>query len=127
MEKQNLVLVPGLLCDAAMWEHQNRYLSETAEIKIADVTGSETMAGMADAVLDIAPERFALAGLSMGGYVSLEIVRRAPERVTKLALLDTSARSDTEEQTMRRHHFIQLTRQGGMRVYMILSIDHIEV
>ena len=113
MEKQNLVLIPGLLCDAAMWEHQSRHLSATAEIKIADVTRSETMIGMAEAVLAMAPEKFALAGLSMGGYVSLEIIRRAPERVTKLALLDTSARSDTQEQSRRRHHFIQLTREGG--------------
>lgn len=112
MEKQNLVLVPGLLCDAAMWEHQSRYLSEAADIKIADVAHSETMIGMAEAVLTMAPEKFALAGLSMGGYVSLEIMRRAPERVTKLALLDTSARSDTELQTTMRHHFIQLTREG---------------
>jgi pimeloyl-ACP methyl ester carboxylesterase len=104
MEKQNLVLVPGLLCDDALWEHQSRYLSETADIKIADVTRSETIFGMAEAVL---------AKASMGGYVSLEIMRRAPERVTKLALLDTSARSDTEEQSRRRHHFIQLTREGG--------------
>jgi pimeloyl-ACP methyl ester carboxylesterase len=113
MEKQNLVLVPGLLCDDALWEHQSRYLSETTDIKIADVTRSETIFGMAEAVLGMAPEKFALAGLSMGGYVSLEIMRRAPERVTKLALLDTSARSDTEEQSRRRHHFIQLTREGG--------------
>jgi pimeloyl-ACP methyl ester carboxylesterase len=112
MEKQNLVFVPGLLCDGAMWEHQSRYLSERADIKIADVTRSETMIGMAEAVLAMAPDTFALAGLSMGGYVSLEIMRRAPERVTKLALLDTSARSDTEEQTMRRHQMIQLTRDG---------------
>jgi len=112
MEKQNLVLVPGLLCDAAMWEHQSRYLSETAEIKIADVTHFETMVEMAEAVLAMAPEKFALAGLSMGGYVSLEIMRRAPNRVTKLALLDTSARSDTEEQSARRQHFIQLTKEG---------------
>jgi pimeloyl-ACP methyl ester carboxylesterase len=75
MEKQNLVLVPGLLCDAAMWEHQSRYLSEAADIKIADVAHSETMIGMAEAVLTMAPEKFALAGLSMGGYVSLEIMR----------------------------------------------------
>jgi pimeloyl-ACP methyl ester carboxylesterase len=113
MEKQHLVLVPGLLCDAAMWEHQSRYLSETAEIKIADVTRSETMIGMAEAVLAMAPEKFALAGLSMGGYVSMEVMRRAPERVTKLALLDTSARSDTEEQSRRRNRFMQLTREGG--------------
>ena len=112
MEKQNLVLVPGLLCDAVMWEHQRRYLSEVAEIKIADVTRFETMVGMAEAVLAMAPERFALAGLSMGGYVSLEIMRRASNRVTKLALLDTSARPDTEEQSRRRQHFIQLTKEG---------------
>ena len=111
MGKQNLVLVPGLLCDAAMWEHQSRYLSGTAEIKVADVTRSETMVDMAEAVLAMAPERFSLAGLSMGGYVSLEIMRRAPSRVTKLALLDTSARSDTEEQSTRRQHFIQLTEE----------------
>lgn len=113
MEKQDLVLVPGLLCDDALWEHQSRYLSETTDIKIADVTRSETIFGMAEAVLAMAPEKFGLAGLSMGGYVSLEIMRRAPERVTKLALLDTSARSDTEEQSRRRHHFMQLTREGG--------------
>ena len=100
------------LCQQVL-SHQNRYLSETAEIKIADMTRSETMIGMAEAVLAMAPEKFALAGLSMGGYVSLEIMRLAPERVTKLALLDTSARSDTEEQGRRRHHFIQLTREGG--------------
>jgi len=112
MEKQNLVLVPGLLCDAAMWEHQRRYLSEVAEITIADVTRFETMVGTAEAVLAMAPERFALAGLSMGGYVSLEIMRRASNRVTKLALLDTSARPDTGEQSTRRQHFIQLTKEG---------------
>ena len=112
MEKRNLVFVSGLLCDDALWEHQSKYLAETSEIKIADVTRSETMFAMAEAVLAVAPEKFALAGLSMGGYVALEIIRRAPERVTKLALLDTSARSDTEEQIRRRHHFIQLTREG---------------
>jgi len=112
MEKQDLVLVSGLLCDDGLWEHQSRYLAETSEIKIADVTRSETMFGMAEAVLAVAPEMFALAGFSLGGYVALEIMRRAPGRVTKLALLDTSARSDTEEQSRRRNHFIQLTREG---------------
>lgn len=113
MEKMHLVLVPGLLCDAALWEHQIRYLSETANIRTADVTRSETIIEMAEAVLAMAPEKFALAGLSMGGYVSLEIMRRAPERVKKLALLDTSARSDTEEQTRRRHHLIKLARESA--------------
>jgi pimeloyl-ACP methyl ester carboxylesterase len=112
MEKQNLVLVPGLLCDVAMWEHQRRYLSEAAETEIADLRRSDTMIGMAEAVLAMAPEKFALAGLSMGGYVALEIMRRAPNRVSKLALLDTSARPDTEEQSTRRQHFIRLAKEG---------------
>jgi pimeloyl-ACP methyl ester carboxylesterase len=70
------------------------------------------MAEMARGVLEAAPERFALAGLSMGGYVSLEVVRRAPERVEALALLDTSARPDTPEQTEARLALVELARGG---------------
>lgn len=72
------------------------------------------MSEMAHAVLGAAPSagRFALAGLSMGGYVALEIMRVAPERVAGLALLDTSARSDTPEQTAARRELIELSRRG---------------
>jgi pimeloyl-ACP methyl ester carboxylesterase len=70
------------------------------------------MPEMARAVLDAAPERFALAGLSMGGYVALEIMRDAPERVARLALLDTSARADTPEQTATRRKLIELSQKG---------------
>ncbi len=70
------------------------------------------MSEIARVVLDAAPERFALAGLSMGGYVALQIVRDAPERVARLALLDTSARSDTPEQTATRRELIELSREG---------------
>ena len=70
------------------------------------------MPEMARAVLDAMPERFALAGLSMGGYVALEIMRMAPERITCLALLDTSARTDTPEQTVARWELIELSREG---------------
>jgi pimeloyl-ACP methyl ester carboxylesterase len=111
-DKENLLLLPGLLCDAAMWNHQANYLAEVAEITIADFTRSDSMAGMAEAALSAVRGNFALAGLSMGGYVALEIMRRAPERVTRLALLDTSPRSDTEEQTERRYQLMQLTRDG---------------
>jgi pimeloyl-ACP methyl ester carboxylesterase len=114
MERESLVLVPGLLCDALLWTHQSKYLSEIVDISIADVTRCETMGAMAEAVLSAAPDTFALAGLSMGGYVSMEIMRRVPERVKKLALLDTSARSDTEEQTRRRQRFVQLTKEDGL-------------
>ena len=70
------------------------------------------MSEMARTVLDAAPERFALAGLSMGGYIALEIMRVAPERVTRLALLDTSARADTLEQTATRRELIELSQEG---------------
>ena len=111
-----LVLVPGLLCDRALWQHQAVHLSDIAEIKVADVTGHDSMAAMAEAVLSQAPPgKFALAGLSMGGYVSLEIMRRAPERVFRLALLDTSARKDTEEQRQRRLAFISQCEQGDFK------------
>jgi hypothetical protein len=68
MEKQNLVLVPGLLCDDALWEHQSRYLSETADIKIADVTRSETIFGMAEAV-NYAPGSGACDKIGLTGYL----------------------------------------------------------
>ena len=115
MDKQNLVLLPGLLCDAALWHHQSTYLTDLANITIADFTRDDSITGMAEAALATAPERFALAGLSMGGYVAQEIMRRAPERVTKLALLDTSARSDVEEQTKRRKELIQMSLQGKFK------------
>jgi pimeloyl-ACP methyl ester carboxylesterase len=108
-----LVLVPGLLCDAQLWRAQVEQLSDVAETWIPDHTRSSTMAGVARDVLADAPfESFALAGLSMGGYISLEIMRQAPQRVRKLALLDTAARADTPEQTKRRHEFIELAERG---------------
>jgi pimeloyl-ACP methyl ester carboxylesterase len=108
-----LVLVPGLLCDAQLWRAQVEHLSDVAETWVPDHTRSATMAGVARDILADAPfKEFALAGLSMGGYISLEIMRQAPQRVKRLALLDTAARADTPEQTKRRHEFIELARRG---------------
>jgi len=108
-----LVLVPGLLCDAQLWRAQVEHLSDVAETWVPDHTRSATMAGVARDVLADAPfKEFALAGLSMGGYISLEIMRQAPQRVKRLALLDTAARADTPEQTKRRHEFIELAQRG---------------
>lgn len=98
-----LVLVPGLGCDGGLWRHQLGGLSDIADCSIGDTLQDDGIAGMADRILNAAPEKFALAGLSMGGYISFEIMRRAPERVVKLALLDTSARPDTPEATKNRH------------------------
>ena len=108
-----LVLVPGLLCDERLWRHQAGGLADLAgPVLVPDVTGEDTVAGMARGILEAAPERFALAGLSMGGYVSLEVMRQAPGRVEALALLDTSARPDTPEQTEARLALVELARGG---------------
>ena len=108
-------MVPGLLCDAELWAHQMRFLSDIADCQVATVTEDDTVENMASAVLAGAPERFALAGLSMGGYVCHAIMRQAPERVMKLALLDTSARADTPEQTERRRQLISMSEIGKFR------------
>jgi pimeloyl-ACP methyl ester carboxylesterase len=111
--KPGLVLVPGLLCDALLWQPQIEALDGHIECWVADHTRSETMAGVAADVLREAPfESFALAGLSMGGYVALEIMRQAPNRVSHLALLDTGARADTREQLARREGLISLATRG---------------
>jgi pimeloyl-ACP methyl ester carboxylesterase len=107
-----LVLVPGLLCDGRLWSHQVEGLSGVVDSVVTDVPTSGSVGGMARDVLRRAPENFALAGLSMGGYVALEIMRQAPERVTALALLDTSARADTREQTQARLELLRLAEAG---------------
>ena len=99
----SLVLLPGLLCDAALWAPQVGDLSDLDSAWIADLTRHDSISEMAAAVLREAPvERFSLAGLSMGGYVAQEIVRQAPRRVERLALLDTRARPDEPDETQRR-------------------------
>jgi pimeloyl-ACP methyl ester carboxylesterase len=109
-----LVLVPGLLCDERLWQPQAERLADLADPIIANVIGDGSVSEMARSVLDAAPSagRFALAGLSMGGYVALEVMRVAPERVARLALLDTSARADTPEQTSARRELIELADKG---------------
>jgi pimeloyl-ACP methyl ester carboxylesterase len=72
------------------------------------------MQAIAASILANAPLQFNLAGLSMGGYIAFEILRQAPERVLKLALLDTSARPDTPEQTERRDALIEVAREGNL-------------
>jgi len=115
MTRQPLVLLPGLLCDHALWRPVTDALAAEAAGVVADLTLDDSFPAMAGRVLAWAPPRFALAGLSMGGYVAQEIMRQAPERVTRLALLDTTARADTEEQTARRRGLIELSRQGKFK------------
>jgi pimeloyl-ACP methyl ester carboxylesterase len=107
-----LLLIPGLNCTGALFAPQRAGLGKGREILVADIGQDDTIAGFAHRALADAPERFALAGLSMGGYVCLEILRQAPGRVTRLALLDTSARPDGEEATQRRLRLMRIAESG---------------
>ena len=111
--KTNLVLVPGLLCTRALWEPQIAALGDIADITLADHTRHDAMEAIARSILAAAPERFALAGLSMGGFISYAILRQAPQRVTRLALLDTGYRADTPERKEQRLRRNELARREG--------------
>ena len=99
---QYLVLVPGLICDEELWAYQRAHLSDVADITYAPADEADTMRGLADAVLGASPPRFSIAGFSMGGYVALEVLRQAPGRVERIALLDTSSRVDTPDKAASR-------------------------
>ena len=114
-ENVPLLLLPGLLCDRRLWQPQIEALQGRVETIVADLTRDNSLTAMARSVLTESPAKFALAGLSMGGYVAQEIMRQAPERVTRLALLDTSARADTPEQSQRRRDLLELSRLGQFR------------
>jgi len=117
-----LVLIPGLLCTAELWAPQIAGLSDLAPITVADHGTSDDIAEIARAILAEAPARFALAGLSMGGALSLAILRQAPERVLKLALLNTTAALDSEEVRNNRRLYIDLARSGR---FAEITPDHL--
>jgi len=114
-EKTPLVLLPGLLCDRELWGGPIETLGDIAAPWVPDLTRDDSLAAMARRVLAAAPPEFALAGLSMGGYCCLEIMRQAPSRVKRLALLDTGARADTPEQSSRRRGLIELAEKGDFK------------
>jgi pimeloyl-ACP methyl ester carboxylesterase len=107
----NLLFLPGLLEDADAFGPLIDGLSPRVTCTVADLTRSDTIAGMAGDALAQAPERFSLAGHSMGGYVALELVRRAPQRVERLALLQTNARPDSAESTANRRRLMALAER----------------
>lgn len=109
---QPLLLIPGLRCDSYLYAPLIARLDAGTAAVVADVSRDDSIAAMASRVLAAAPPRFALAGLSMGGYVVLEIMRQAPERVTHLALLDTNARPDSDERKVARRAEMALVAAG---------------
>jgi pimeloyl-ACP methyl ester carboxylesterase len=109
-ERLPIVLVPGLACSARLFSEQIPALWPFGPVTVADHTRDESIAAIARSILAAAPPRFALLGLSMGGYIAFEIMRQARERVAKLALLDTAATPETPQQTMTRKTRIELAK-----------------
>lgn len=106
------VLVPGLFCTPLCFAEQLPALWQFGPVTVADHRRDDSIAAIARRILETAPPRFALAGISMGGYISLEMLRQAPERIARVALISTSARPDTPEQSDRRRQQIELAQKG---------------
>ncbi|MGJ3262602.1 MAG: alpha/beta fold hydrolase [Salinarimonas sp.] len=110
---ERFVLIPGLLCTAALFAPQAPLLARRGDTHVADTTRDDSIAAMAERLLAEAPPGpLSLVGLSMGGYVALEVARREPGRVRRLALLDTSARPDTPEASETRRRLVALADDG---------------
>src|SRR5258707_14762974 len=120
-----IVLVPGMLCTPEIFASQITALWPYGSVTVASTLEGETIAEMAAAILAAAPPRFALAGISMGGYIELEIMRQAPERVLKLALLDTEARPDTPAQTAQRRALLAQVDTGNFETLLALALPAI--
>lgn len=113
-----LVLLPGMMCDARLYGPQIAALSGRVPIHLAPVTAFDTVQKLAADILENAPPSFALAGLSMGGIIAMEVVRQAPDRVSRLALLDTNPRAELEEVRQAREPQIAAVRAGGLHSVM---------
>jgi len=110
-----LVLLPGMMCDERLFASQINELSKQREVHFAKITDHETISELASDVLNNAPPVFALAGLSMGGIVAMEIVSQAPERVDRLALLDTNPLAELPDVLKRRGPQIDAIKNGQLK------------
>jgi len=123
-----LVMIPGMMCDGRLFAPQITAFSGTRAVQIAPISGFDSVEALAEDILSSAPERFALAGLSMGGIVAMEVLRQASERVDRIALLDTNPRAELDEVKEKRAPQMQAVRDGRladvMRSQMIPNYAH---
>lgn len=115
---ESLILIPGVLCDRRLWSDQIDALSGCAEIIVADVTRQTTLAEMASSILAAAPERFSLAGFSLGSQVALQIMQNAGERVERLALLSATHGGLLPPSVVALRQAIATIEQGGFEAYL---------
>ncbi len=115
-DKIPLLLIPGLACNHIMWQRQLESLSDIADCQIAPLPAYDDFGPIAEAILAAAPDRFAMAGASMGGYLCFEVLRRAPDRVLRLGLIGTSADPEPPDMTERRLVMIDKAERNGLLV-----------
>ena len=120
MPAEHLLLLPGMMCDARLWQPQMAAL--TIPCHVPDTTAADNFPDMADAILADAPPSFAVAGLSMGGILAFELWRRAPRRITHLALLDTNPYADTPDKRTMRLDQIEQVLSGQLRALAMDSL-----
>jgi len=108
-----IVFIPGLMCTACIYQHQIEELGQRHPVLLANHWSHATMKDVASSILKTAPDKFILAGTSMGGYAALEIIRQAPDRVEKLILMSTSAKADTPERSKGRREQVAAARKAN--------------
>ncbi|MEM6738996.1 MAG: alpha/beta fold hydrolase [Pseudomonadota bacterium] len=113
-----VVLLPGMMCDGRLFSHQFLALNRERAVMIAPLTGASTVGALAQQVLDQAPKRFALAGLSMGGIVAMEMMARAPDRISRFALMDTNPLAETPQVAAAREPHIVGAQSGRLEEIM---------
>jgi pimeloyl-ACP methyl ester carboxylesterase len=112
MTREQVVLIPGTLCDERLWEKQKEGLKHVADVIVADISRFDSIVETASAIVSEVSGEFSLAGLSMGGIVSFEIMRQAGDRINRLALLNTNPYAPTEQQKQTFQQYIDLCKAG---------------
>ncbi len=120
MAAENVLLLPGMMCDARMWADQIEAIK--SPVSVPDLSVHDNFVDMASSVLANAPDRFAVAGLSMGGILALELWRQAPDRITHMALLDTNPFADSPDRQSLRLQQIEQVLTGGLRELAVDSL-----
>ncbi len=118
-----VVFLPGTMCDARLFGPQIAALSSEVTVTVAPITKGERVEEIASGLLDTLPARFALAGLSLGGVVAMEILRRAPDRVTRMALMSTNALAETPQAAAAREPQIVKVRSGKFKEVIAEEIE----
>jgi pimeloyl-ACP methyl ester carboxylesterase len=113
-KKIPLVLVPGLIANRRMWDWQIDTLDDIADCWVAPLPAMDNLGAIAEEILALAPDQFAVAGWSMGGYLCFEMLKRQPERILKLALMSTTASAETRQMSLRRRLMMRDVRQAGL-------------